>query len=101
MSLTSQIQDKNSPVSHWFAAHLDHHEAVILAREINDYVAARPALTVKENKEYSLVGMAFDYGSRWLLGPLDTGLVAMLGALKCKEDYAWKDALAIARSIIE
>ncbi len=69
MSLTSALEDPKCSISQWMEAHADHSKIKVMAKEINDTLAAHVPLVV-EGAEPVVVGTAFDYGFRWLLGPL-------------------------------
>lgn len=98
MSLTSQIRDGSSPVRSWFDQHLDERAALTLTRAANDRLAARSPLTIPGSSPM-LAGAAFDYGFRWLLGPLEAR-VARAGADICYR-RGWAAAPQIVDAVIE
>ncbi len=98
MSLTGQLADKTSPVARWMEEHTDRRACAHLIREVNDQLAARPPL-VRDTEAPQMVGRAFDYGFRWLLGPLEAR-VAVAGAALC-ERLGWADAATVVRDIIQ
>jgi hypothetical protein len=80
MSLTGELRKKQSPVRQWFNAHLDDPGARKLTTEINDQLAPMPPI-VTNGADPKLVGTAFDYGFRWLLGPMERRSAAYRGAV--------------------
>lgn len=97
MSLTSQLDDRNSPVSRWVAAHVDQAVVRALVREVNGDLA-RAIPLVADRTDPQLVGRAFDFAFRWQFGPL-AGTVARLGAMFATGED-WADAPAIVHALI-
>lgn len=79
MSLTQQIENKSSPVRQWMDSRLDDRSAKDFVREVNNQLVGIPPIVVVD-ADPSLVGTAFDYGFRWLLGPMDRECAANQGA---------------------
>lgn len=79
MSLIGHLDNKTSPLRQWFQVHLDDRGARELVKEVNDQLALITPI-VTDGAVPSLVGTAFDYGFRWLLGPMDRECVAYHGA---------------------
>jgi hypothetical protein len=80
MSLTTQLKDKNSPVSRWFNQWLDRHAAQRLVSQYNDRIQGVSPLLV-QGANPALVGTAFDYLFRWTVDKLNPDhLVARIGA---------------------
>ena len=84
MSLSSQLNTKNSPVLAWFEANTDRKAIRTFVQEVNDLLADSDVLVVEggdSRSHLSLVGTTFDYMFRWNLGPFDPfDIIAMNGA---------------------
>lgn len=92
MSLQSQLRDQNSPVNRWFAAQIDRKASASFSKRVNDTLRDYPILMPPAGTSYTLVGTAFDYGFRWLLGPLSPDIVAVSGGRLVGAILKWKDA---------
>ncbi len=97
MSLTSQLANDTSPVSHWMRARVRRDAAAAFVRTVNDDLAARPPL-VADRGAPATVGRAFDLAFRWSRGPLDAR-APLLGARLCAT-LGWAEAEALARGLI-
>jgi hypothetical protein len=80
--------------------HIDRKKATEFVKEINNELVKCPILMVPENTYFQLVGTAFDYYFRWLLGPLDLNIVAVKGAYLSSLVLHWEDAAAVVTQVL-
>ncbi|MGI9049937.1 MAG: hypothetical protein ACR2GU_11300 [Rubrobacteraceae bacterium] len=78
--------------------HVEDTGARLFTRQINDELSAQPTLSL-EGSNPQLVGTAFDYGFRWLHGPLEARS-AVAGASISKHFFGWKHAEELIQSVI-
>jgi len=97
MSLTSQLADRDSLISHWMRRHIDRAAATSFVRATNDELTAHPPL-VADRSAPATIGRAFDFAFRWNRGPLDAR-APLLGARLCT-DLGWDEAEGLAQGLV-
>src|SRR5260221_14053545 len=84
MALTIYLKAKSSSVYRWMEAFTDRQEISAIVKEVNNLLQEQPIISPSEDIDTSVlryIGTAFDYGFRWLLGPLEAkNIVAIQGA---------------------
>ncbi len=101
MTLSSQLKDKNSPVSKWFRTHMDASLYRKFAQAVNYEATEYPVEIMPNHSEYGMAGTAFDYSFRWLIGPLHEEIVAAHAALFLFLTHKWTEAPKFVSKIIQ
>lgn len=99
MSLTGNISKKDSKTRQWFDRRLDSTNARKVVQGINSQLSSIVPSKI-ENSNPLMAGSAFDYGFRWMLGPLQKA-VALDGAIVAERRFGWSNAKKLVHAIIQ